>query len=214
MNLSLYLVTDTDAAARAGRTVLETVALAVDGGVTAVQVRDKRADARSLLALVTAVGRTVPPGVSVIVNDRVDVYLAAKRESSQVAGVHLGQSDLPAERVREIVGPHAVIGVTASSDEQIRAAAVSRGRVDYVGLGVVRETSTKTDAPPALGVDGIVRRASRCPLPAVAIGGIVLDDVAALRAGGLAGVAVASAIGGARDPEAAARDFARAWGAA
>ncbi len=205
-DLSLYLVTDAGAAMSAGRTVLETVRLAVAGGVTAVQVRDKHADARALLELVVAVGRSVPPEVAVIVNDRVDVYLAARREWPAIAGVHVGQGDLPVEHVRALVGPDAVVGITASSEDELRVAASSPARVDYVGIGVVRATATKPDAPTPLGVDGIVQRAAGCPIPAVAIGGITVADVAALRAGGVAGIAVASAIAGSADPtEAAAR---------
>ncbi|WP_454158541.1 thiamine phosphate synthase [Microbacterium lacticum] len=213
-DLSLYLVTDPGAAASAGRTVLDTVALAVASGVTAVQVRYKHADARSLLALAVAIGHSVPRGVSVIVNDRVDVFLAARRECPTLAGVHVGQGDLPPEHVRALVGSDAVIGVTASTHDHLQSAAASPARVDYVGIGVVRATATKPDATAPLGVDGILRLAASCPLPAVAIGGITTADVPALRRGGLAGIAVASAIGGATDPGDSARRFTLAWSGA
>lgn len=207
VDLSLYLVTDARAAAAAGRDVLETVRLAVAGGVTAVQVRAKDADARDVLELVTAIGHSVPDRVAVIVNDRVDVFLAARAQYPAVAGVHVGQRDLPVERVRELVGPDAIIGLTAATERELRDAASSPARVDYVGIGVVRATATKPDAPAPLGIAEIVRRAAGCALPAVAIGGIVAEDVRLLREGGLAGIAVASAIGAAPDPTQEARRF-------
>lgn len=207
VDLSLYLVTDARAAATAGRDVLETVRLAVAGGVTAVQVRSKDADARDFLALVTAIAHSVPDRVAVIVNDRVDVFLAARAQCSAVVGVHVGQRDLPVDRVRELVGPDAVIGLTAATELELQDAASSPARVDYVGIGVVRATATKPDAPAPLGIAEIIRRAARCALPAVAIGGIVAEDARPLREGGLAGIAVASAIGGAPDPTRAARRF-------
>lgn len=206
-DLSLYLITDAASAESAGRSVLETVTLAVAGGVTAVQVREKDADARDMLALVEAISRSVPDHVAVIVNDRVDVYLAARRRSAAVAGIHVGQRDLPVADVRALIGAEALLGLTAATDPELRGAASSAARVDYVGIGVVRATSTKPDAPEALGVAGVLQRAAACPIPAVAIGGIVADDAPALRTGQLAGIAVASAIGAAADPAAAARDF-------
>ncbi|MDQ1128350.1 thiamine phosphate synthase [Microbacterium sp. SORGH_AS_0888] len=207
IDLSLYLITDERAAASAGRGVLDTVRLAVAGGVTAVQVRAKDASARDLLALVHAVASAVPERVAVIVNDRVDVFLAARANRAAVAGVHVGQRDIPVDHVRRLVGPDAVVGLTAATPEELQDAAASPARVDYVGIGTVRETTTKLDAPAPLGIEGVIRRAATCPLPAVAIGGIVASDVAVLRAGGLAGVAVASAVGAAPDPTAAARLF-------
>lgn len=212
-DLSLYLITDAAAAERAGRTVLETVGLAVAGGVTAVQVRDKRGDARAMLELAVAIGDLVPAGVSVLVNDRVDVFLAARRLSPAVVGVHIGQRDLPVEHVRALAGPDAVLGLSASTEAELGLAAASAA-VDYVGIGAVRATATKPDAPLPLGIDGVVRLSGLTPLPAVAIGGIGIGDAAPLRAGGLAGIAVAAAIGAAADPSAAAAGLASAWRAA
>lgn len=210
-DLSLCLVTDAAASAKAGRTVVETVRRAVDGGVTAVQVRDKNSDTRALLELVREVARAVPRDVAVLVNDRVDVFLAARRDLPGLAGVHVGQSDLPVEHVRALVGDEAIVGLSASTLPQLREAAASSAAIDYVGIGAVHPTATKADAPPALGIDGVAQRAAAIPLPAVAIGGIVPGDAAALRAVGLAGIAVASAIGGAEDPAEAARLFSAAW---
>lgn len=214
LDLSVYLVTDSAQALRHGRTILDVVTAAVAGGVTAVQVRAKHAPARETLELLDALAERVPTAVGLLVNDRVDVLLAARARGVRVAGVHVGQSDLPVEDVRAMVGPEPVIGLTTSTASEVAAAASSPARVDYVGIGTVRETASKPDAPRPLGTAGVVELARGCPLPAVAIGGIEPDDLPALRTGGLAGAAVVSWVCAAPDPEAAAQQLARGWGEA
>lgn len=213
-DLTLYLVTDAQIAATRGRGLVETVLAAVAGGVTAVQVREKSASARDFLATITALAAALPPRVPLIVNDRVDVFLVAREQGVRVDGVHLGQSDLPAEPVRAVVGARALIGLSASTPDQLAAPEVHRARVDYVGIGIVHATTTKTDAPPPLGVAGFGDRARLATVPAVAIGGIDVTDMAPLRAAGAAGAAVVSGLCAATDPEAAARAYAAAWGGA
>ncbi|MDR0417358.1 MAG: thiamine phosphate synthase [Propionibacteriaceae bacterium] len=208
---SVYLVTDSGQCRAAGRGVVETVAAAVRGGVSAVQLRDKDLDAEAFTDLAVATAAVLPATVPLIVNDRVDVFLAARARGAAVAGVHVGQDDLSVEAVRRLVGPTAVIGLSAATPAELAAAASSAARVGYVGLGAVRATRSKADAPPSLGVDGAVRRAAGCPLPVVAIGGIGPDDLPALRAGGLAGAAVVSWVCAAADPERAAAVLRRAW---
>ncbi|HEY1118927.1 MAG TPA: thiamine phosphate synthase, partial [Acidimicrobiales bacterium] len=102
-DLSLYLVTDTAIAQAAGHTVPEVVTAAVTGGVTTVQVRAKNAPAADFLALVGEVARVLPSHVTLVVNDRVDVFLAARDLGWQVDGVHVGQDDLPVEQVRHLI---------------------------------------------------------------------------------------------------------------
>lgn len=211
LDLSVYLVTDPTLAGRHGHRLPDLVAAAVAGGVTTVQVREKDADARAFLGTVLAVAAVVPPHVSVLVNDRVDVFLAARATGAQVAGVHVGQGDLPPGVVRDLVGPEAVVGLSAATAPELRAAERDRGRVDYVGIGVVRATATKLDAPPPLGVDGFGRLARGTTLPAVAIGGIMASDLGPLRAEGAAGAAVSSVVCAAADPRAAASELATAW---
>lgn len=214
VDLSIYLVTEPDPRRRQGRALVETVAAAVAGGVTVVQLRDKDVDDNAMLQLVEALSRSLPGHVPLLINDRVDVFVEAKARGLRVAGVHVGQDDLPVEQVRARIGPDAVLGLTANTEAELAGAAASAIRIDYVGIGVVRTTASKPDAPPPLGVAGVVRLAGGCPLPAVAIGGIEPTDLAPLRAGGLAGAAVVSWICAADDPRAAAVNLAEAWQAA
>ena len=142
------------------------------------------------------------------------MFLAARGAGARVTGVHVGQQDLPVAAVRDLVGPDALIGLTANNPAELFAAGREVCRVDYVGIGSVHATASKRDAAPALGVDGFAALAASTFLPAVAIGGVTVSDVPGLRAGGAAGVAVISAICAAADPRAATARLARAWAAA
>lgn len=210
-DLSVYLVTDAVSCARAGRDVVATVREAVAGGVTAVQVREKHITARDFLDLVTAVAATLPRHVALLVNDRVDVFLAAGAAGARVTGVHVGQHDLPTTAVRALVGPRAVVGLSASTPEQLAAA--ERDGADYVGIGALRDTPTKPDAPAGLGHERWAALAAATRLPAVAIGGVTVADVPRVRSAGGAGVAVVSAVCAAADARAAAASLADAWAA-
>ncbi|MFJ7749837.1 thiamine phosphate synthase [Arthrobacter sp. NPDC097144] len=206
----IYLVTDTVLCGPRG--VVETVRAAVAGGVETIQVREKNASAADFYALVLAVAEAAGDRATVLVDDRVDIYLAARAVRAGVHGVHVGQSDLPAELVRTLVGPDAVVGLTANTAEHLEAlAALPPGTVDYLGTGVIRPTRTKANHPKPLGISGFTEFAARATLPVVAIGGIVREDVGALRAAGATGAAVVSAICAAADPQAAAAELVRAW---
>ena len=197
---TLYLVTDTLLCAP--RSVPEVVAAAVAGGVTTVQVRDKTASRRDLLALTRAVQAVLPAEVPLFVNDAVDVALLTGAD-----GVHVGQDDLPAGEVRALLGPDALIGVSTGSDAELDGVlALPAGTVDLVGIGPVWATPTKPDAGGALepaGVRALAGRARAAGLRAVAIGGIHADNAAAV--GGVDGICVVSDICTAADPAAAAR---------
>lgn len=210
VDLSLHLVTDT--ALCGGRGVVETVRRAVAGGVTCVQVRDKAAEPADRLALLVAVADAVGGRVTVLVDDDVETALTARLGGADVHGVHVGQHDRPAAEARAVLGPDAVVGLTAHLPEHLdAAAALPDGTVDYLGVGAVAATSTKPDAPEVLGVDGFARVAAAAAYPCVAIGGVGTGLVAPLRAAGAAGVAVVSAICSAPDPEAAARTLHEEW---
>ncbi|MFI7744195.1 thiamine phosphate synthase [Kocuria rhizosphaericola] len=210
--LSLHLVTDS--VLSAPRTVPDVVAAAVRGGATMVQVREKDAPVRELVALLTAVAERVGRQVPVLVDDRADVYLAARAAGAPVAGVHVGQSDLPVALARRICGPDAVLGLSAATAEELDAAsALPAGTVDYLGVGAVRATRTKPDHPAPLGLEGFARAAARATLPCLAIGGVRVEDAPALRAAGAAGLAVVSGICAHPDPTAAAARYARAFAA-
>ncbi|MDC4232336.1 thiamine phosphate synthase [Actinomyces sp. B33] len=209
-DLTCYLVTDEDLCASAGRSVLDTVVSAVDGGATCVQLRAKTTDGGPFLDQVVEVARAVGDRVPIIVNDRVDVFLAARALGAPVAGVHVGQSDLPAPVVRRLIGDDAYLGVSVGTDDEALAAR-REGAADHVGLSVLRSTTTKTDTPDVLGYDGCERLAALAGLPSCAIGGVGAADVAPLAAAGVDGAAIVSAICCAPDPAAACAQVVAAW---
>ncbi|MGW6024271.1 thiamine phosphate synthase [Streptomyces sp. NPDC055099] len=198
LDLSLYLVTDTRLCGDRG--VAATVAAAVRGGVTAVQLRDPDADARTLFALGRAIqAELAGTGVPLIVNDRLDVAVWLDAD-----GVHLGQRDVSPATARRRLGPHAFVGLSVSRPEQLTHVPDS---VDHLGVGPVFNQSTKPDADAPLGLDGLAQIVHQSTLPCVAIGGIGVSEAAAVKASGAAGIAVVSAICGQPDPETAARSF-------
>lgn len=209
VDLSLHLVTDHRMPfAR----VADVVDAAASSGVSVVQFRDKTATGHDLFDRVTALADVIAGRVMFVVDDRVDVVLAARAAGARVDGVHLGQTDLPVFAARRLLGADSLIGWTANTAAHFAsAAALPSGTVDYLGVGVIRATATKTDHPEPLGIDGFAGLVASAPLPCVAIGGIEVGDVAALRRAGAAGVAVVSAVSGAADPAAATRALREAW---
>jgi thiamine-phosphate pyrophosphorylase len=202
-DLSLYLVIG--AGDTRGRALDKVVAAAVAGGVSVVQLREKTAPTRDILARAEALKQVLDPrGVPLIVNDRLDVALAVG-----AAGVHLGQDDMPPEAARRLIGPEMLLGLSVS--DAAEAARADPAVVDYVGIGAAYTTGTKADAGAAIGAEGVARLRAQVRLPGVAIGGIHAENVAALRRTGIEGVAVVSAIARAADPAAAARDLRAAF---
>jgi thiamine-phosphate pyrophosphorylase len=196
-DLTLYLVTDPAMTARRG--LAATVAAAVEGGVTMVQLRHKDGPARLLAEAGRALHALLAPrGIPLIVNDRVDVAREIGAE-----GVHVGQGDLSPAAARAMLGPGAIIGCSLNAERQL--ADFVAGDVDYVGLGPLFPTGTKPDAAPALGEAAFAALRRRLACPVVAIGGITAANAARAIAAGADGVAVVSAICAAPDPRAAAR---------
>ncbi|MFB2599570.1 thiamine phosphate synthase [Herbiconiux sp. P17] len=213
--LGVYLVTDTAMAGRHGLGLAAVVDAAVAGGATTVQLRDHDASAATLLATAVELAAVIDGRALFLIDDRVDVALAARLAGARIDGVHLGQSDLPVSAARTLLGADAVIGLTANTPAHLAAvAALPEGTVDYLGVGVIRPTTTKPDHPDPLGIDGFAALAAASSLPCVAIGGIVESDVPELLAAGAAGVAVVSAICASPDPRAAAARFAGLWNGA
>lgn len=209
-DLRVYFVTDADLCESAGRTVCETVIAAVEGGATCVQLRAKDSDGGPFLEEVLEVAKAVGESVPVIVNDRVDVFLAARALGAQVAGVHVGQSDLPASLVRTLIGEDAYLGLSIGTQEEAQAAR-EEGVADHVGLSVLRTTATKTDTPDVLGFEGCERLKRIVAMPAVAIGGVGVDDMARLARIGVDGGAIVSGICCAPDPAATAAELLAQW---
>jgi len=150
--------------------------------------------------------------VPVLVNDRLDVALAAYAQGVPVAGVHVGRSDLPVPIMRGLLWPGAVLGLSVGRVSELAdLAAWPAGTVDYLGVGPVRDTATKPGHDPAIGVAGTTRIAASTALPCVAIGGLDAELAGPLHRAGLAGAAYASAICAADDPQQAAHVLAAAW---
>ncbi len=201
-DLSVYFVTDPVLCAARG--VVETALAAVQGGATLVQLRDPQANGRALFEAAAAlVAALRPTGVPLIVNDRPDIALAAG-----AAGVHVGQGDLPAAVVRQLLGPDAIVGLSITDPAQL--ADVPWDCVDHLGAGPVFTTATKADAAPAMGLAGLAAVCAQARCPVVAIGGIGLAQAGACIQAGADGVAVVSAIAAAADPAAASRQLAAA----
>lgn len=199
-DLNLYLVTDISE--RCTLPLPETVEAAIAGGVSIVQYRSEQpyggAAYREALPIAEICRRA---NVPFIVNDRIDLALALDAD-----GVHIGQRDFPPEVARRVLGPDKIIGFSCSNLEEVRA--VDTTLVDYLGLGPVFPTLTKTDAAPAMGLKMLADCAAATSLPVVAIGGINTTNAAAVRASGTRiGIAVVSAICASPNPQAAAEEL-------
>ena len=197
LDLSLYLVIGQDACRHYG--LEETVARAVKGGVTCVQVREKTASESEIAGLARALKSVLDPlGLPLIINDHIDLALAA-----DASGVHLGQDDIDHAQGRKRLGPDKILGLSIGTPGE--AQGVDGALLDYIGIGPFAATGTKADAGAAIGVEGLKAVKALFDLPAVAIGGINHTNAAAAFSSGVEGIAVVSAIAGSEDPQAAAR---------
>ncbi|GFE65996.1 thiamine phosphate synthase [Litoreibacter roseus] len=195
--LRLYLVTDTTLCGSFG--VARTVAAAVKGGVTMVQLRDKTATPKKRNELANALKTLLKgTGVPFIVNDDVETAIAVDAD-----GVHVGQDDTPAAVVRARIGADKILGLSCETEETVRAA--KQLPVDYLGLGPVFETGTKPDHKPPLSMDGLAKLCGVSGHPTVAIGGLSASHATQVLQAGADGMAVVSAICGQPDPAEAAR---------
>jgi thiamine-phosphate pyrophosphorylase len=197
MDWSLYVITD--ARLSRGRTHLEVMRAAIQGGATVVQYREKDAttgwmveEARELQHLCRGAG------VPLIINDRLDVALAVGAD-----GVHLGVDDMPVAIARRLLGPDKLVGHSPETMEQVRASQADGA--DYLGVGSVFGTATKPDAGSPIGLAGLERVIAEVSIPVVGIGGITIQNAGQVIQAGAAGVAVISAVVAAEDVEAASR---------
>ena len=188
----------TDSALANGRSLAVIVAAAVKGGVTLVQLREKTASTRAFIEQAKVLKRLLAPlRVPLLINDRIDVALAAGAD-----GAHVGQQDMPVALARQLLGPAAIIGLSITELGQVRDRDVELA--DYLGVGPIFAQSTKLDATSPLGLDGLVEVRRATGKPIVAIGGVSAANADAVRSAGADGIAVVSAIMGADDPRAAA----------
>ncbi|MDP3723342.1 MAG: thiamine phosphate synthase [Candidatus Omnitrophota bacterium] len=196
----LYVIIDGAVVGR--RDPAEVAAAAIRGGADVIQLRDKAASTRQVLEcaqqLLTV---TRAGGVPLLINDRVDVAVAAGAD-----GVHVGQDDLPVWAVRRLLGPERIVGKSTHSLEQ--ALAAEQEGVDYLALGPLYPTPTKPDSP-AVGLSLLGRVRAGVTKPLVAIGGIDETTVSEVLGAGAACVAVVRAVCAAADPQAAAQHLKR-----
>ncbi len=180
-------------------TYIDSIRMALEGGCRWIQLRMKEATTRQLYdTAIEVVPMCHAVGAKLIIDDRLDVALAAKAD-----GVHLGQNDLPVAKAREILGNDFIIGGTANTFEQVKAHA--EAGADYVGVGPFRFTTTKKGLAPVLGFEGYKEimsqmRAYNNNVSVVAIGGITINDIPQLMETGISGIALSGSILQASDP--------------
>lgn len=190
LNLTLYLVLDPLLCG--GITgMVNTTKIAVENGVTAIQLRSEKPFDRkqwylAALALKEVLNNTSVP---LFINDHVDVALVTNAD-----GVHIGQTDLPVQATRQLIGINKWLGLSVSNRQQLEE--VPWQEVDYLGIGPIFPTSTKQDASPAIGVSQLTELVQLKHCPAVAIGGIGLNNINQVIQTGIEGIAVVSAICG------------------
>lgn len=198
IDYTLYLVTDREL--MTCQTIEESVERAISGGASVVQLREKSCGSREFYELALRVKKiTAAYRVPLIINDRIDICLAADAD-----GVHLGQRDIPCAAARKILGRNKIIGVSAALPAEARQAELDGA--DYLGVGAVFATSTKSDTRPV--TPEIIRQIrAAVSIPFVAIGGINLENISQLYGLGINGAAVVSAVVAQNDIEAAAREM-------
>ena len=197
--LKLYLVTDRPLSL--GRDIEEIVREAVEGGVTMVQLREKECPTGEFVALAKRLKALLAPlGVPLIINDRVDVALAVDAD-----GAHIGQSDMPYEVARRLLGKEKIIGLSVENFSDLEVA--NTLDVDYVGISPVYGTPTKSDTAEPFGLEGLRRAVEMSVHPTVAIGGMNAQTIGEVMAAGTDGVAVVSAICSAPSPRKVAEEL-------
>lgn len=198
IDYTLYLVTDRDVLK--GRDLCEAIEASIKGGVTLVQLREKDISSLDFYNLAVAVKKiTDKYNVPLIINDRIDIALAV-----DAAGVHVGQSDIPAKVARRVIGDDKILGISAATLEEAKLAEAEGA--DYLGIGAVFPTDTKKDAR-SVSVELLDEIKKSLTVPVVGIGGINENNAELLKESKIDGIAVVSAILGKEDIEQAAKDM-------
>jgi thiamine-phosphate pyrophosphorylase len=198
----LYAILDVSCFGDA-RKLFEAAEELVAAGVTLIQYRNKSSGARSMLADATELKTRIGSQATLIMNDRPDLCLAAEFD-----GVHVGQDDLSPESARKIVGPELWLGVSTHNPEQVEAG--NRTSADYIAIGPVFSTASKSNSDPVVGLAGIRRARELTGKPLVAIGGITRSNCRSVIEAGADSVAVISDL--VQDPGTSAEDFLRILG--
>lgn len=200
-NTKLYFITDRGDFDL--KTFLWKVEMALQGGVTIMQLREKNVSTRDYIELAEAVHEiTKAYDVPLIIDDRVDVMLASGAE-----GVHVGAEDMPVAMARKIIGPDKILGATAKTVERARAA--FQDGADYLGVGAIFPTTTKVKTV-LTSTETLGEICKAVPIPANAIGGLNPENLGVLKGIDIAGVCAVSAIMKADSPRLAAENFIKA----
>lgn len=222
LDISAYLVIGPENTK--DRPVASIIKDAVEAGFTCIQIRSKIASARELIDLTAQSARAIADlgksqEVALVVNDRLDVVLAARKQGVKVDGIHVGQSDIPTDVCREYLGEDSIVGLSAKTEElldYIRTADTSQ--IDYFGAGPLHQTMTKPDCGLSKdgriitrSIDEITKLAQLSPIPVVVGGGVKLADIPELAKTGINGFFVVTAVTEAENPKAAAVKMVDAW---
>lgn len=199
-NWKLYIITDEELSK--GRSHFEIARAAIAGSADVIQLRDKKTESLKLYQSALEIrALTRGTGIPFIMNDRLDIALAADTD-----GLHVGQDDLPAKIARKLLGPHKILGVSVSSEEE--AVQAEKEGADYLGVGPIFEArGTKADAGEPRGLQLIKSIHKKCRLPIVAIGGINQSNVKRVIDAGAQCVAIISAVVSASDIAEATRQL-------
>ena len=222
LDISAYLVLGPENTL--GRPVANVVAQAISAGFTCVQVRSKECSARELIECTAQAARVIADAgasqrVALLIDDRLDAVYAARQQGVKVDGVHVGQTDIPVEACRSLLGPDAIVGLSARADEMLEyVKTADMSLVDYLGVGPLHETPTKRDC--GLAPDGSIITKSlddlralhqASPVPIVVGGGVKLADIPLVAQTGVDGFFVVSAVCSAENPHQAAKELVDAW---
>ncbi|SEN67154.1 thiamine-phosphate diphosphorylase [Mesobacillus persicus] len=222
INISAYLVVGPENTKN--RPVGTIIKDAIEAGFTCIQIRSKVASALELIQLTREASEVIAQAgksdeVALLVNDRLDVILAARKQGIKVDGIHVGQSDIPVDVCREYLGDDSIVGVSARTHELFEyIKTVDVSQIDYFGAGPLRETKTKPDCGMDLdgkivirSLDEISELAKLSPIPVVIGGGVKLADIPPLAQTGVDGFFVVSAVTEADDPKLEATNLVIAW---
>ena len=207
-----------------GRPVEEVVRAALNAGFTCIQLRSKVASARELIKLAARCADVIAElnkseKVALLIDDRLDVVLAARAEGSKVDGVHVGQDDIPPSICRKYLGDGSVVGFTPRKQNMIDYVKTHDfSGVDYFGVGPFHESKSKPEAGRQSNGSVIIRTLEELeelvkisPVPVVVGGGVTLEDLPKIAQTGANGFFVISAVTGAVDPYLAAKDLVETW---
>ena len=221
VDISAYLVVGRENTN--GRKVAEIAEAAIKAGFTIVQIRSKTASAREMIEDCKEVADVIArlgKAVALVVDDRLDIVLAAREMGIKVDGIHVGQSDIPVSICRKFLGKDAIIGLSAPTKDLIDYVQnTDVSEIDYFGAGPVHETATKTDCGLDKETGKVITRTfaelkelgEKSPIPVVVGGGVKLNDIEPLKKTGVGGFFVVSAVAGADEPYSEAKKLVDAW---